>query len=294
MLKKPSAFSLIEISIVLLIIGILVAGVTQASRMIAAARLQTAQTLTVSSPVNSITNLILWLEPSLDGNVVSSTNTSNPENGDKVSTWKDNNPQLTAKTNLTQATDSMRPLYSTNSLNGLPAIQFDGTNDYYAISNIVSQNYSLFVVMKTSVAGASGHAFLGKQIVTSEVSGATNDVVPLSIGGGFVKTFTGSPDSTLTGTTTVSDNKAHVLCTTRNETSGARNIYVDGTADGSDTGRTGILNANAFTTIGGDIINGRYFGGYVGEIIIFDRVLKAEERTSVTSYLAKKWSVVVN
>lgn len=294
MLKKPSAFSLIEISIVLLIIGILVAGVTQGSRMVAASRLQTAQTLTISSPVSSITNLILWLEPSLDGNVISSTNNTNPEDGDKVTTWKDNNPQSTIKTNLTQATDSMRPLYIAASLSGLPAIQFDGTNDYYAISNIVSQSYSLFVVMKTSVAGTAGQAFVGKQIVTSEVSGATNDVVPLSIGGGFVKTFTGSPDSTLTGTTTVSNNKAHIICTTRNEISGVRNIFVDGMVDGSDVGRTGKLNANPFTTIGGDIINGVYFNGYVGEIIIFDRVLKAEERTSVTSYLAKKWSVVVN
>lgn len=294
MLKKPSAFSLIEISIVLLIIGILVAGVTQGSRMVAASRLQTAQTITISSPVSSITNLILWLEPSLDGNVISSTNNTDPEDGDKVTTWKDHNPQSTAKTNLTQATDSMRPLYKTNSLNGLPAIQFDGTNDYYAISNIVSQSYSVFVVMKTSVAGTAGQAFVGKQIVTSEVSGVTNDVVPLSIGGGFVKTFAGSPDSTLTGATTVSNNKAHIICTTRNEISGVRNIFVNGVVDGSDVGRKGKLDANPFTTIGGDIVNGIYFNGYVGEIIIFDRVLKAEERTSVTSYLAKKWSVVVN
>ena len=69
---------------------------------------------------------------------------------------------------------------------------------------------------------------------------------------------------------------------------------MNGVVDGSDVGRKGKLDANPFTTIGGDIVNGIYFNGYVGEIIIFDRVLKAEERTSVTSYLAKKWSVVVN
>ena len=292
--KKLSAFSLIEISIVLLIIGILVAGVTQSSRLLAASRLQTAQTITASSPVASITNLILWLEPTLDGNVTSSTSAANPEDGDKVSSWNDNNPQLTAKTHLTQATDSMRPLYKTNILSGLPAIKFDGTNDYFAISNIVSQSYSVFAVIKTSVAGATGHAYLGKQIVTSEVAGVTNDIIPLAIGGGFVKTFTGNPDSTLTGSIPVSNNTTHIICTTRNDSTGARNIYVDGTADGSDTARTGTLNANAFTTTGGDIVNNVYFDGYVGEIIIFDRVLKSEERLSVISYLGKKWSVTVN
>lgn len=292
MLKKLSAFSLIEVSIVILVIGILVAGITQSSRLIAEARLHTAQTLTVSSTVASITNLILWLEPTLDGNVVSSSAAS-PEDGHKVSAWNDNNPQLTIKTNLAQATDSMRPLYKTNILSGLPAIKFDGTNDYFSISNIISRNYSIFVVMKTSVAGATGHAYLGKQIITSEVAGVTNDIIPLSIGGGFVKAFTGNPDSTLTGSVSVSNNTAHIICTTRNETSGARTIYVDGTADGSDTSRTGTLNASTSTTIGVDIVNGLYFDGYVGEIIIFDRVLKAEERTSATAYLSKKWSIPV-
>ncbi|MFM7621060.1 MAG: prepilin-type N-terminal cleavage/methylation domain-containing protein, partial [Alphaproteobacteria bacterium] len=45
------AFSLIELSIVILIIGILVAGVTQSSRLVNQFRLTSARNITLSSPL---------------------------------------------------------------------------------------------------------------------------------------------------------------------------------------------------------------------------------------------------
>jgi len=56
---KNTGFSLIELSIVILIIGILVSGVTQSSRLIRQIRIQSARNLTVNSPItcNSL-NLI--------------------------------------------------------------------------------------------------------------------------------------------------------------------------------------------------------------------------------------------
>ena len=80
--KKLLAFSLIELSIVVLIIGILIAGVTQGSRLIRQSKIKTAQNQTTNSPVNSITGLNLWLETTLDDSVISATNGNTPENGD--------------------------------------------------------------------------------------------------------------------------------------------------------------------------------------------------------------------
>ena len=59
------AFSLIEISIVLLIIGILVAGVTQSSRLISQSKINSARAMTQSSPVSSIKILFSGLKPLL-------------------------------------------------------------------------------------------------------------------------------------------------------------------------------------------------------------------------------------
>jgi len=63
--KNLKAFSLIELSIVILIIGILVAGVTQSSRLISQMRLTSLRNITRSSVVPTIQNLTLWLETTM-------------------------------------------------------------------------------------------------------------------------------------------------------------------------------------------------------------------------------------
>ena len=60
--RPRSAFSLIEISIVILIIGILIAGVIQGGKLLQKFRLQTARSLTNSSVVSEITGLVAWYE----------------------------------------------------------------------------------------------------------------------------------------------------------------------------------------------------------------------------------------
>ena len=123
-----TAFSLVELSIVVLIIGILIAGISQSSRLVRAMKLSTARSLTRSSDVNSIRNLTAWFDATAEGvfstfcsssdtNANSSTdltsttrsyNAANnpagstpssayvsPEHRQVVRLWKDSNPQDT-------------------------------------------------------------------------------------------------------------------------------------------------------------------------------------------------------
>ncbi|MCE3255904.1 MAG: hypothetical protein K0R25_1398 [Rickettsiaceae bacterium] len=60
--KPKLAFSLIELSVVILVIGILVVGITKGMSIMRSAKLQSAQSLTQSSPVALIDGLKLWLE----------------------------------------------------------------------------------------------------------------------------------------------------------------------------------------------------------------------------------------
>ena len=94
-LINNKAFSLIELSIVILIIGILVAGVTQSSRLIKAMKIQSAKSLTVSSPVPSFKNVTLWLESTLS----ESFDSAEAQDQLQISTWKDINPQSSFKNN---------------------------------------------------------------------------------------------------------------------------------------------------------------------------------------------------
>ena len=131
MINKPlnknfkKAFSLIELSVVVLIIGILIAGITQSSRLVRAMKLNTARSLTRSSDVNSIRNLTAWFDATAEGVFSSSCNTAStntnltsttrafdtntstgnpsvttpssayimPEHRQVVRLWKDSNPQ---------------------------------------------------------------------------------------------------------------------------------------------------------------------------------------------------------
>ena len=64
--KKPifykKAFSLIEISVVIVIIGILIAGISNGIDLYQDYRLTSARNLTKNAPISRIPDLKLWLE----------------------------------------------------------------------------------------------------------------------------------------------------------------------------------------------------------------------------------------
>ncbi len=64
--KSHKAFSLIELSIVILVIGILIAGVVQGTSMVKKSQLVIARNLTKNSPVSRIKDLAAWYETSLE------------------------------------------------------------------------------------------------------------------------------------------------------------------------------------------------------------------------------------
>jgi type II secretory pathway pseudopilin PulG len=65
-LKNRLTFSLIELLIVILVLSILTVAIVKGGRIIRKAKLNSAQSLTQSSIVNFIPNLVIWLETTLD------------------------------------------------------------------------------------------------------------------------------------------------------------------------------------------------------------------------------------
>jgi prepilin-type N-terminal cleavage/methylation domain-containing protein len=142
------AFSLIELSIVILIIGILIAGITQSSRLLSKSQLQSAQILTKSSPVSSIKDLSLWLEPTLPESFGS---TELPDDSSAVASWHDINAQAANKNDATQETSANQPLFISKCINGLPCVRFNGVHGATGsmlVSNadIGSPNITFFIV----------------------------------------------------------------------------------------------------------------------------------------------------
>jgi prepilin-type N-terminal cleavage/methylation domain-containing protein len=104
--QNKLGFSLIELSVVILVLGILTIGITQGSRIVLESRLKSARSLTAASPVNATPNLTLWLDTTsanaFDSNVV---------DGSAVANWYGINNQNNNAVTVVQATPARRPTY---------------------------------------------------------------------------------------------------------------------------------------------------------------------------------------
>ena len=284
MTKKHLAFSLIELSIVILIIGILIAGVTQGSRLIRDSRIKTAKTITQSSDVSSIKNLIAWWETTTSD---SFDDSASLENTDSVTTWNDINPQSTIKHDL-----SGTATYTEKAINGFPALSFDGSSDYFELTSTIQSNeLTYFMVMQPDVISA-----LKGLIVKDDWSSNGYTHYSLTSSGDaevaiYGQTHSGEnyPDST----TAVVVNTPTIIALTSDSSNSIH--YVNGTQTGSFA--VGTLQSPKIISplkIGAWDSSGtifRYFDGYIGEILIFNRRLKTSERTNVFDYLSKKWKI---
>lgn len=281
---KKSAFSIIEISIVILIISILISGILQSKLMIKKSRLTTAQTLTKTSPVNDIENLVAWYETSLDSSFVA----AEAKNATAIGTWYDNNPHAISRKNATQSTTANKPKFYVNIFNNaLPAVRFDGTNDYLDFdgADLVNSSYTIFVVEQRRATGYL--PFIGG------TGGSLNTV--LVLGYSSSTNLTQSQYSNdLNYTVTAYSSPAVAIHTFVLNTTSGKSYWVSGgsSADATEGSQTASLTSFAGSNLGK--FSSNYFNGDLAEIIIFNRSLKSEERRLIEKYLGEKYNVTLS
>jgi Tfp pilus assembly protein PilE len=138
------AFSLVELSVILLIISVVLLGVVKGNYLLSKSRLSNAQTLTQNSGILDIPDLVLWLETSLESSFVK----SEAQDATNISTWY-NNQNISPKNNASQSTLANQPKFYENVFNNaIPAVRFDGNNDFLNFdgSKLSNTNYTIFVV----------------------------------------------------------------------------------------------------------------------------------------------------
>ena len=288
--KSKKAFSLIELSIVLLIIGIIAGGITQSSRLIAAFKLSSARSLTRGSPVASISGLVAWWDATSEASFKS----SEADDGSKISTWYDINPQSSSKNDLTQATLAKKPIYTASAINGLPALSFDGSAQYLGVpysADFNASQFTIFAVVRPTayntaygpIVASRDYETMGGYVLYAANTGHYQFVLGNS--SSWVGLYEDSPAS-------ITFKKADVLTGSYDGTT--RKLYASGTLSLSGSASL-TTNQQKMLTIGVVDIEAAivvyYYTGYVGEVIIFNRNLKVSERTDVENYLQKKWSV---
>jgi prepilin-type N-terminal cleavage/methylation domain-containing protein len=299
---KKNAFSLIELSIVILIIGILVAGVTSSSRLLKQMKLTSARSMTLSSPVSSITQLVAWFETSLDSSFDTSLS-----NNDKVAKWIDINPQSSYKYQFVSTDPTYQPTYSDSGINGLPSLIFN-TSHMFLYNFQIGANYTFFYVFSASSIHPNGSTMI--YIADFSLAGGILFEIQPSAGAwlGFNRrmralhrAFGNTPenDNYANSNGIVNDGKDYVFAYNRNFRTNKTNFYTNGvdmteTNTAYTSATVPALNSANLSIFMGNLSPtnfGRPFLGKLSELIIFDKSLNAEELTAVNNYLLKKYNI---
>ncbi|GDX35857.1 hypothetical protein LBMAG18_03680 [Alphaproteobacteria bacterium] len=279
--KLSKAFSLIELSIVILIIGILVAGVTQSSRLLNQMRLISARSQTLASPVPTIPNLISWYESVSD----KSFDENQMSDQALLSNWYDINPTSTDKKNASQANDINKPQYSIDQGTGLPVVKFVD-QDFFNLPNgtipFANMPYTIIFVSRTNSFCVCGVMGSGSYNNNNQTNAFRYDPAA-----GVFYNYWFNVDLGISNASVI--NKLQIYTFTYNLS--LREGFVDGVFKGS-TPSSNRASTSINNTIG-TTFTLEYMNGTIAEIIIFDRALKTEERKAIESYLGKKWRIPI-
>lgn len=229
---------------------------------------------------------------------------------------------------LTNATKSQQPTYDTiNTLNGYPALTWDGTQRLFVSPSSIVQNVSgvtMFAVARRSVSDtSSNNAFVWMAPTNSGVS-TSNERVCLAWEGTTDFVLAGGRKSdtdsfqTANSLTAMSRGTANILSATIDFASSKIRTFLNGNPDCAQDPTTRALGysdpvsqgsvfglnfqeANAATasdnTSGNGIsLGGRsggtlFFNGQIWEVILYTRVLTDVERQQVEKYLADKYAL---
>jgi hypothetical protein len=262
-------------------------------------KLATARQLTISSPIPSIKNLSLWLEPTLE----TSFNVSETSDDSFVSSWFDINPQVSNKLVATQTNQSFQPKYYSNEINGLPALRFDGNSDWMTLGVNIglesNSKISIFIVNKFFT--NPNNFILAKRDDNSDGKGWGL----VLWGGRLAFELIGNQSSNYINIgTTISYSSTYLSSVVYDGlvNSAGLNLWINGQKSASATryssGANGSFSMSPSPNgiedfrIGARENNGfGWFHGSIGEIIIFEDKLKDDDVNAINNYLMKKWSI---
>jgi len=286
-MKKISAFSLIELSVVLLVISFLITIATQGGVLINAARLTSARSLTSESPVPKIDGLVAWYETSSKDSLIDGERFEDAQ----VKEWRDISPNSIAKqrNRLTKPASS-GVVYKSNGINKIPSLQFDGSSnftlsDFY--QGVSSQN-TVFIVFRPLIIPN------GQVLIDSDTSHSSSAIGITSNQISITSDTTYTTD-TATNPINFVNNGDYVIA-----------VYFNGATSGAYANNATTLVGNSNINPGEVAINGLTIGtakaglagsglaGLISEVIIYNRPLKLQERKDVMKYLSKKYQIVIN
>ena len=209
--------------------------------------------------------------------------------GSGVSQWAD---QSGNGRNATQTSATSRPTVVANALNGLPALSFDGVNDFMTFTMPVNGLTGMTViVVAANSADRTGGSTNGESaaVFWNELnSWGSIYLSPFQTNVKF-RFGTGQTGNLPSYTRPASIGNAFSVSTAiKNRTTDS--LYVNGTLVVSQPGKlTTIANTQNLGNIGRGYNNNTFFPGLITEVIVYNRALSDAERQAVEGYLTSKY-----
>jgi prepilin-type N-terminal cleavage/methylation domain-containing protein len=298
--NRKLGFSLIEISVVILIIGILIAAVNSGIALVNRSKIASAQNLSSNTAIHSMKDLVLWFEPSLPSSF------DNASEGDELLLWSNESPSYNigsaVQTDITKA-----PIYVGNSINNLPAVRLIDNNDHFAISevsNLLEQSDLTIFILEKPDNGSSGKIISSTTPTNFEISyNISNNIVVKNSSGNavastaqypgpnlhFITLYDGDSDSDfkIDGNTITKDGY-YYYNNKKLPQSGSMPVHDIEIHSGSGSSRFATNTIGDIITIGHD--SSAYVGN-ISEIIIFNRRLRKDELLDIFSYFESKYNL---
>jgi hypothetical protein len=220
-----------------------------------------------------ISGLEYWFDAQDSGSLFQDDALSVPAVADlqPVGGWKD---RANAR-NVTQANGSLKPLFRTAAINGRPAVEADGVDDYLRASGVsLTQPLSIYCVSNLGAANANMTWFDGSGLSTERVRILTSATAQFSINAGA-----GLNDG-------ASDISPHVHSAIFN---GASSLYaIDGVVAAS--GNSGVQPLVGLTLFA-NRSNLAGLAGCVGELLMYSGAHSDPQRLLVEHYLRTRWGI---
>ncbi len=274
--KSCQAFTLIELSVVLIIISLLIGSFMGAETILNNARYKNAQKLTQAAPITGFYNdemqssALAWFDI-LDENSITIAN-------DKVTAWH----SKISNHIMAQATTNDQPSYLSNAHKNFPAIDFDGSGVFLESNHIIAKGDDTYTLSAVTIVDTNGMIF------NQEANPATNGerAAIRYQNSAFIFNGHNNDVSSSLGVT------GRIYAITITVDNGAIAIYVNNDIV------TGNLNAETLNISTDYTVLGKHnatssgdLDGQIFEVAIFDKALSETEAKQLQDYFIKKYSI---
>jgi hypothetical protein len=214
--------------------------------------------------------------------------------GSSVASWTDMSGN---GNNATQATSSAQPILTNGAINGLPSINFNGTNQCLVLpagfANYTAGATIFIVTNPTNLVEKARWLSLGNGGPSGLFGDGEFGFYEYPTDSQSIPYVISSSGGDSSVASSVTQNQYQVIETIQNGSAGTGNAYTNGLPP---IQTAGTLNAIANVTRNTNLIGqytggGNFFQGYIAEILIYNVALTASQRAAIETYLIQRYQL---